>query len=365
MTVTLGIAALVPALLMVWYVVDRDLYPEPPAVVIGCFVLGAGAVLPAALLVTLVRRPLLAEVPDPLAAAAINSFLMVALVEEAAKFAVLVLFAGRRSAFNEPMDGIVYGGAVGLGFAAGENWFFAMAGGLEIALLRAVTVVPMHASIGIVMGFFYGLARYAPERRWKLMAVALLAAIGLHGAYDFPLIGREFLRGMGRDGDWLPLLAVAALALQVGIAIALNRRVRRTQKAGHHERARRPDFRTLDRGYRGFSRARHLKGPAAVVLGGMLAWLASIALVGLIAALLGPLVGAEPGSPVDRATMLVERWIGFGRGGSGVALLMLLCVIAAGVWLFVRGIRWLNQADRPVLMPGPRSGLAGVGHGEV
>src|SRR5450759_4225109 len=47
----------------------------------------------------------------------------VAAPEEAAKVIVLVFFCSRYIAYDHPMEGVVYGAAVGLGFAAYENLF--------------------------------------------------------------------------------------------------------------------------------------------------------------------------------------------------------------------------------------------------
>ena len=51
-----------------------------------------------------------------------SSFLTAAWVEELLKFFVLYYIVLRRSEFNEPMDGIVYGVTVSLGFATYENY---------------------------------------------------------------------------------------------------------------------------------------------------------------------------------------------------------------------------------------------------
>ena len=48
-------------------------------------------------------------------------FFRAAFLEEGLKFALLLFFCVRLSALNEPMDAIVYGAAIGLGYAAIEN----------------------------------------------------------------------------------------------------------------------------------------------------------------------------------------------------------------------------------------------------
>ena len=58
--------------------------------------------------------------------------------------------------FDEPYDGIMYGVAVSLGFAAIENvlYVYMDGGGYQTGLLRMFTAVPAHAVFGVMMGYF-------------------------------------------------------------------------------------------------------------------------------------------------------------------------------------------------------------------
>ncbi|HEX6141750.1 MAG TPA: PrsW family intramembrane metalloprotease [Geminicoccaceae bacterium] len=347
MSFTLTIAALLPALLLVWYLIRRDLYPEPAPVLLGTFVLGGLAMLPAGAAVEGVRGPLLGGVEAVPIAALIYAFVIIAPLEELAKLGVLAGFAGRRTVFNEPMDGLIYGGVAGLGFAAAENVAYVTMGGLELAMLRAVTAVPMHAATGVVMGFFYGFARFVPERRPALLLYAVLVPIALHGAYNFPLILDEILAGLGRHAPWLPPIAIAALAFQIGLALALLRRVRLSQRAGHHEAAIDADFPSQHRPFQRFSRSRHLKGPAAVVIGGVLVWLTGSAVLTLAVGSLGEWLDADSGSPVGRARASAEEILeGLTAPEAATTAVLLVAALAFGLWLFGRGIVWLNRHDR-------------------
>jgi hypothetical protein len=182
----LTIAAVLPAVLLVWYFQARDTFPEPPRVLWTTFALGCLSVIPAVLLgVSL--EPLL-EPSHALSSAAFEAFVIAALCEEACKLAVLLGYSFRHSAFDEPMDGIVYGATASLGFAALENIMYVLDGGFGLAVLRGMLSVPGHAAYGAVMGYYVGRARVDRERRWSLVARGLLAAIVLHGLYDFPLM---------------------------------------------------------------------------------------------------------------------------------------------------------------------------------
>jgi hypothetical protein len=303
-------------------------------------------VLPAGATVEALRGPLLAGVEELPIAALIMSFVLVAPSEEAAKYAVLAGFAGRRTVFNEPMDGLVYGGVTGLGFAAAENIAYVASGGLELAFLRAATTVPMHAATGVIMGFFFGLARFVPDRRPLLLCSALLVPIGLHAAYNFPLILSDYFDATGRSIPWLQIIALAVLAFEIGLALALLRRLRRSQRAGLHEAAEDVEFHEVDQPFQRFSTARHLKGPAAVATGGVIVWLTGTALLTLVGGSLAALLKAHPASAAGRARAAAEDILhGLSPAAQATVLLLLLVALMFGFWLFGRGISWLNRHD--------------------
>lgn len=91
--------------------------------------------------------------------------------------------------FNYRFDSIVYAAYVSLGFAAFENILYVFQYGIGIAPLRAVFSIPGHLSFSILMGLFYGRARYSADLYQKsqtivFMIIAFLSAIALHGTYD-------------------------------------------------------------------------------------------------------------------------------------------------------------------------------------
>jgi hypothetical protein len=62
--------------------------------------------------------------------------------------------------FDEPLDGVIYGVAVSLGFATLENLLYLDRMGLAIAWQRAVFAVPAHALFGGAMGYYAGRAKF-------------------------------------------------------------------------------------------------------------------------------------------------------------------------------------------------------------
>ncbi len=153
------ICAVVPSLLLLWYFYKRDLNPEPRRVLIKTFLLGILIVLP----VSLITLPLgLSGIHpgNPLLAGLYFAFLCAAVPEEFFKFLVVTRYSARNPAFDEPMDGVVYGATASLGFATLENIVYVLNGGWTVAVMRALTSVPCHACLGDILGYYVGQARF-------------------------------------------------------------------------------------------------------------------------------------------------------------------------------------------------------------
>ena len=122
------VGAIVPAVLLLRYFYRRDLNPEPRGVLIKTFLLGVLIVMP----VILVGLPLRLWCPygaSPVYFGLYCAFLYAAVPEEFFKFLVVTRYSARNPAFDEPMDGVVYGAAASLGFAAFENMVYVAGGG--------------------------------------------------------------------------------------------------------------------------------------------------------------------------------------------------------------------------------------------
>jgi hypothetical protein len=240
----LFVAAVLPAVLLVWFFHARDTFPEPPRVLWTTFALGCASIVPAVLAGVIVEPAIAAT--GAVSIAAVQAFVIAALCEESSKLAVLLGYSFRRSEFDEPMDGIVYGATVSLGFAALENVLYVLDGGFALAVARGVLSVPGHATYGAVMGYYVGRARFDRENRARLIGLGLLAAVMLHGFYNFPLMlmgdGEAVAEGPvpsaapsaadavsgGLLGLFL-LLGVAAVVVGWTWSLSLVRRVRREQ----------------------------------------------------------------------------------------------------------------------------------------
>ena len=174
MDLTLLITIGVP-LFIVFAVIYSDRFREPTDLVIKTFVAGIIMCFPAAELNNLI-------IPS------YEYAYRAGLTEEILKFLVLYFYIMPKSAFNEPMDAIVYGVVVSLGFATFENFSYVYLGGFEtdsfsLAIMRAISAIPMHATCGIIMGYFFGL--YAFTNSKNFLAKSLIFPIAIHATYNF------------------------------------------------------------------------------------------------------------------------------------------------------------------------------------
>ena len=210
---TILISALAPIAAVIIYIYIKDKYEkEPKRLLIACFLFG-GVVSIFLTTILYLLFDFILPLPDKynIIEQFARAFFIVALTEEFSKYVIVRYFAQTRKAFNEPFDGIIYAVMVSMGFAAVENIFYVIEGGLQAALLRAFTAVPAHATFGILMGYFMGKAKFFDNRvRDNLLGLAL--AILFHGAYDFFL----FI-------NFIPGISIGAF-ISLFIAIVLSKR---------------------------------------------------------------------------------------------------------------------------------------------
>jgi RsiW-degrading membrane proteinase PrsW (M82 family) len=174
---TLFVAAVAPALYIVWHFHHADKYKtESFLLLFGTFALGAVSAFIAAGLEV-------AIMPKATSGVTFIIFLgAVAIIEELAKFVSVRVLAYRSPHFDETMDGVIFGITAAMGFAAVENVGYVLQYGAASALFRAFVSVPAHAFFGAVMGYYLGEAKV--RRNAWLAVLGLAIAMMLHWLFD-------------------------------------------------------------------------------------------------------------------------------------------------------------------------------------
>ena len=216
------LAAVLPALVIVGYIVFRDKNRREPISQVWKGVrYGVGS----ALLALVVGAPfsVLAEMVPVLDytetfwGALYGSFFMAAVPEELAKLLMLYLLLRKNPYFDERMDGIVYAVAVAMGFAGFENILYLFENEEiwgTVGAIRALFSVPGHFCFAVFMGYYYSLAHFDKKNRQELNLFLMLAVpIVLHGVFDFLLMSLPHLH---------PALIIMAVMAFLGLCIGMN-----------------------------------------------------------------------------------------------------------------------------------------------
>jgi len=185
--------AVAPALICGVYMYIRDKYEHEPLRLLFAGLL-AGALITFPIMRTSGFIAGFTPVLGQMGEAVFTSFAVAGFTEEAFKFAALYFLIWRNRNLNEPVDGIVYAVFISLGFAMVENVlyvFHPQMGGFETAFMRALVSVPSHGFFGVIMGYFFALAKFEPERRTRHMIMAFLAPWIVHGIYNSLLLSGQ------------------------------------------------------------------------------------------------------------------------------------------------------------------------------
>ena len=177
---------ILPSILIMMYIILSDKFREPVLNIIYTFLLGFLIIIPAGYL----NYFFIFSQQNPEKLVFIAGF-----TEELIKFVTLFFFLKGMNAFNEHMDSIVYATLLSLGFATLENFHYVYflnqdISSLLIAILRAFTAIPLHASCGIIMGYFFGL--YVFKESKINLIISLVIPIAVHSFYNF-ISGTIFL----------------------------------------------------------------------------------------------------------------------------------------------------------------------------
>jgi RsiW-degrading membrane proteinase PrsW (M82 family) len=174
-----------------------DLYErEPLRYVIPVFLWGFAVATTVSLVFNTLFRLTLSSVTSVKTASFFTAVVEAPVVEECSKgMALLLIFfiaylVRRRSGLMEfagVMDGIVYGSAVGFGFAIAEDLLYGLQYGPETFLVRRIFGGFAHASFTSLTGIGLGLVPWVQSRVLKVVlpVLGLMGAILLHATFNF------------------------------------------------------------------------------------------------------------------------------------------------------------------------------------
>lgn len=172
--------------LLVVKFIDRK-NPEPTKEIIRVFFWGCLIVIPAFILVQGAKFFLdKIGLPDFLYIIII-SFVIDGFIEEYAKYTVLRGKVYHRSVFDEPLDGLVYGVTVAMGFAFVENLLYIIFSRPEVMIMRFTNPTLMHALATGIVGYHLALAKFknvSVAKKRLYIFLGLVLAVLLHGLYN-------------------------------------------------------------------------------------------------------------------------------------------------------------------------------------
>tara|TARA_A100001011_G_C14269577_1_gene826378 strand:+ start:1132 stop:1986 length:855 start_codon:yes stop_codon:yes gene_type:complete len=210
----LYLATVLPPILIGIIIWKSDKFPEPGKFLITAFMLGVAIDLPLWFLILVSENHLAPLVNLDLVSyenalnsenwktewthfyageRAFQAFFRAAFLEESLKFALLIFVCVRLNALNEPIDAIIYGAAIGLGYAAMENIGylnspnFDDAWSIQMVKTRYYPLI-MHLGFGVIMGWLLSQNLFDEENRFKrkfMLIISLAIPVMYHGIYNY------------------------------------------------------------------------------------------------------------------------------------------------------------------------------------
>lgn len=120
----------------------------------------------------------------------LGTIVVAPVVEEITKGIFLFVIIANRK-FDNLTDGIVYGGAIGLGFGMTENFLYFISYGttisdwIAIVIIRTLFSAVMHCVATAIFGAFLGHAKFKGKNKFLLSLAGLAIAIFIHFAWNF------------------------------------------------------------------------------------------------------------------------------------------------------------------------------------
>lgn len=179
----------IPAFFILLVFILREKNKEPLSIVLSTFALTYIIVLPLDLLIS-IADPLIEESFKNQHFHSFEDFFRAAFLEEILKFSVFFLFIYKHTNFDELSDGIIYGIAVGLGYAVVENYDYLVGYYMYKEPMKEFVqdrwwALLGHVSLGIIMGMFLAKSRIKKFNKKIMLSLALCLPIFLHGLHNY------------------------------------------------------------------------------------------------------------------------------------------------------------------------------------
>jgi len=226
-------AAFVPAIIYLLWIRSAEIYErEPLSSIGGVFAYGLIVSLGLAFILEVVAAILLDSLTlgtmDLRVQNIVIAVVLAPVIEELTKLTGVFAISRR---LTEPENGLVYGAAVGLGFAFGENMLYyadSLTDGIELFVItviaRTITSTLLHTSASAISGFgvsrsLYLLSRFGALGSWLPY---YLGAVAIHSAFNIlATVGSDILP------DASAQISLIALFLSVVLVWTTARYIRR------------------------------------------------------------------------------------------------------------------------------------------
>ncbi len=226
---------LLPSIIWLFFYLKKDAHPESNRMIIKMFFYGmVAAIIAAAVEIGIeVSAGFFAHLSKietdslSLVLFIIYHLLVIAFVEEIAKFFIVRQKVINDKEFDEPPDAMLYMIIIALGFAALENllylspllfpsWFpeairLSLTQAALVTGFRFIGATFLHALASGLIGFFLAYSIFFPKRKYLLLTTGILIASILHGLFNISIIGLGI--GVESKNTTLILISVSSLII--------------------------------------------------------------------------------------------------------------------------------------------------------
>lgn len=149
------------------------------------------------------------------------------IVEECLKYAVVRFSVLKNSAFDEPLDAMLYMIIASLGFAAVENLllifqqpFNSFDRVISLSAMRFISATFIHALCSGIVGYWLAKSIREPQKKFRLLAKGLALAIFFHACYNFLI----WIVDSSQNNTlvFIPLSMIFILISLMSIAVSYN-----------------------------------------------------------------------------------------------------------------------------------------------